>query len=246
MKTAMRTDIGHIRTVNEDRVVVKTLANGLTLAIVADGMGGHQAGDIASQNAVEAIDEHLDEALQQGELELETLMKEAIFRANERVFAVASSQAHYHGMGTTVVVTLVDRNRMTIGHIGDSRAYLWNGEQLIQLTEDHSLVNELLKNGQITTEEAERHPRRNVLTRALGTEPFVEVDVSTHTWRTNNILLLCTDGLSNMIDKGQMEQMLMSEKSLEEKVETLVDHALGAGGDDNISVVLLANDEEEG
>lgn len=243
MQTAMKTDIGHIRTVNEDRVHVKIGARGLTLAVVADGMGGHQAGDVASQVAVETIHAHLNSFVD-GVLEEEcaTAIKEAIHMANEKVYSLASKEAQYHGMGTTIVVAMADRNWIVIGHIGDSRAYIWDGAKLRQLTEDHSLVNELLKSGQISAEEADEHPRRNVLTRALGTEPYVEMDVYRHEWAENDILLMCTDGLSSYVEQEKIESALSAEEQLEWKAERLVQAALEAGGDDNITVVLLEND----
>jgi len=246
MKAAMRTDIGCIRTVNEDRVMVETGADGVTLAIVADGMGGHQAGGIASQIAVDTIRERLRELLVSGsKQDREAAIKEAVYHANSRVYAVASSLEHYHGMGTTVVVALADHDSIVLGHIGDSRAYRWDGQRVEQLTDDHSLVNELLKSGQISKEEAGQHPRRHVLTRALGTEPFVEVEVANHKWAKNDILLLCTDGLSSLVDTEQMESVMRDGDDLERKADRLVEIALNAGGEDNITVILLANSDAD-
>lgn len=250
MRIAMKTDVGHIRSVNEDRALVKAGTGGVSWGIIADGMGGHQAGDIASQLAVDTISEQLQsvvtpEECDHGDTELAALLREAVFRANEKVYAVASSKKHYHGMGTTVVVALVTDNQLVIGHIGDSRAYQWNGSELRQLTEDHSLVNELLKSGQISAEEANHHPRRNVLTRALGTEPFVEVDVKSFTWQPHDILLLCTDGLSSLVGRDRLQQVLQTTETLDWKAEQLVHFALQAGGDDNVTVLLLANESEE-
>lgn len=250
MEIAMKTDVGRIRTINEDRVLVKVVHSGVSWGVIADGMGGHQAGDIASQVAVDTINEHLQQLLtadasEQDEVELAALLREAVFRANEKVFTIASSEDHYHGMGTTVVVSLMTNNKLVIGHIGDSRAYRWDGEQLIQLTEDHSLVNELLKSGQISAEEANHHPRRNVLTRALGTEPFVEVEVKSFSWKPHDILLLCTDGLSGLVERERIQQVLSTADELEGKSEQLIELALQAGGDDNVTVLLVANETDE-
>jgi protein phosphatase len=247
MKIALKTDIGHIRSVNEDRVLFHESPRGVAWAIVADGMGGHQAGDIASQVAVETISEQLAAtfAEEEGEVDPAAAIREAVFRANEKVFTIASSQSNYHGMGTTVVVALLDPKQFVIGHIGDSRAYHWNGRELTQLTEDHSLVNELLKNGQISAEEADRHPRRNVLTRALGTEPFVEVEIKRFDWLAGDIVLLCTDGLTGYVGLKPIKEVLGSEKPIEWKAERLVKHALEAGGDDNVTVLLAANIESD-
>jgi len=251
MKTAGRTDIGRIRLVNEDRAVVLPEENGVTLAVVADGMGGHQAGDIASQMAIETIQEELrglDPLV--SEEDCEAAVRAAIEKANETIYQFASGRDQYHGMGTTVVVTVALKGRLVIGHIGDSRAYLAGEGNLTQLTEDHSLVNELVRSGQITQEEAQHHPRRNVLTRALGTEASIKVDVRRFDWNPGDIVLLCSDGLSGLVDSGSLLEILQSEGDLDGKVNRLVDSALEAGGDDNITVVLIENGpeltEEEG
>jgi serine/threonine protein phosphatase PrpC len=243
MKTAQKTDIGRIRTVNEDRFVVMTDLPGFTLAIVADGMGGHQAGDTASQMAVDIIGAELREAVI-SELSPEKSKQaviEAVGTANRHVFELASNRENYHGMGTTVVVTLATESSLIIGHIGDSRAYLVHGGELTQLTADHSLVNELVRNGQITEEEANTHPRRNVLTRALGTEPTIDTEINEYAWKEGDIALICTDGLSGLLDNRSLLEILHSEADLETKVQQLMEKALDAGGDDNITAVLLEN-----
>lgn len=253
MLTAYRTDIGKVRLINEDRAAVQTGLNGFTLAIVADGMGGHQAGEIASKMAVELVQSHLL-AVHNGlsnERRPEAV-RQAIVHANETVFEFASNQQRYYGMGTTVVVTLASVKDITIGHIGDSRAYLWHvndadkgkgAAQFRQVTEDHSLVNELIRSGQITPTEASTHPRRNVLTRALGTDKHAEVDVTLLTWQYGDILLMCSDGLSGLVDDDVMAQVLATNQDLEWKADELVRLALQEGGDDNITVVLLENKE---
>ncbi|GGG12891.1 Stp1/IreP family PP2C-type Ser/Thr phosphatase [Paenibacillus abyssi] len=246
MNTANRSDIGRIRMVNEDRSWVGFLDHGVTLAIVADGMGGHQAGDVASQLAVDAFRDALTElpadlSTEQAKL----LIRQAILQANEVVYDVASQNEQYHNMGTTVVAVLLQEKCVVIGHIGDSRAYKIRDGLISQLTEDHTLVNELAKNGQISPEEAATHPRRNVLTRALGTDPQVEVDVRALPWKSGDMLLLCSDGLSNMISEEEMLGTLQSEDlNLDGKADRLVELALQAGGDDNITVVLLQDDSE--
>ncbi|MCZ8511428.1 Stp1/IreP family PP2C-type Ser/Thr phosphatase [Paenibacillus filicis] len=242
LKMAYQSDIGRVRQVNEDRAIVQEDLNGLTLAIVADGMGGHQAGDIASQMAVELIQQQLQSMnrgtpLDQRQREL----KAAIEAANEKIFEFASGRENYHGMGTTVVAVVSDENTAVIAHIGDSRAYRIHGDRIEQLTEDHSLVNELVKSGQITPEEADHHPRRNVLTRALGTEPSIEVDVREMVWEPGDLLLLCSDGLSALLTRDQLLALANAEGELDDKVKRLVTGALDAGGDDNITVVLMAH-----
>lgn len=242
MITANRSDIGLIRSNNEDRCWVGTTANGLPLAIVADGMGGHQAGDVASQLAVETLREAMsDVKADLTDDEAKMLIRQSILQANEVVYNTAASNEQYHNMGTTVVAALfLPNDHAVIGHIGDSRAYMISDRAIKQLTEDHTLVNELLRSGQITPEEAVHHPRRNVLTRALGTEDTVEVDLRIVPWKSEDTMLLCSDGLSGLVDDGLLlATLLRNELSLDEKADQLIQLALKAGGDDNVTVVLL-------
>jgi serine/threonine protein phosphatase PrpC len=244
VEAASRTDIGRIRTVNEDRSIIRKNFFGYTLTIVADGMGGHQAGDTASQMAIDLIEKKLLVSLSK-DLDAENqvlAMKEAIAYANREIYAMASQQMRYHGMGTTVVVALADEVQIIIGHIGDSRAYLIEKKQIRQLTEDHTLVNELIKSGQLSQSESGSHPRRNVLTRALGTEQNSEVDLQRVVWHAGDILLVCTDGLSGLVDSERMLSIITDEKlSIEMKVSVLIELALEVGGEDNITASLLAN-----
>ncbi|TMV51888.1 Stp1/IreP family PP2C-type Ser/Thr phosphatase [Paenibacillus mesophilus] len=244
MQTAHRTDAGLIRLINEDRAAVRDEWNGFTLAIVADGMGGHQAGEIASQMAIELVETEMKTVVTDMTVEeRKDAVRSAIAKANDTVFEFASKQARYQGMGTTVVTALATSYDLVIGHIGDSRAYLVSGDSIRQLTEDHSLVNELVKSGQITPEEANVHPLRNVVTRALGTDKQVEVDVIHSAWRSGDILLLCSDGLSGLVEERELHQIIADRQDLAWKVDKLVGRALEEGGGDNITVVLLANDE---
>jgi protein phosphatase len=245
LKTASLSDVGRVRTVNEDRMFVQESLNGFVLAIVADGMGGHQAGDVASQMAVDLIRDDLQTIPQGASAEERKIrIQAAIEMANETIFQFASERENYHGMGTTVVTVLADEQSVVIGHIGDSRAYKVNADGMEQLTEDHSLVNELVKTGQITREEAGHHPRRNVLTRALGTETSIEVDTADWDWSDGEVLLLCSDGLSGLVNGDQMLALVNGAGTLEEKAQQLVDTAMEAGGDDNITVVLVSNVDE--
>lgn len=243
MITASRSDIGRIRQINEDRAWVGMLDNGITLAIVADGMGGHQAGDVASQLAVNAYRELLELNASKADLSIvegKMLIRQAIVSANDVVYDMASRNEQYYNMGTTIVAALVIDQHVIIGHIGDSRAYLFSVEGITQLTEDHTLVNELVKSGQISPEEAVHHPRRNVLTRAVGTDPQIEVDIQTIELSPDNLLLLCSDGLTNMVSDDELLQMVYKDGSeLDDKAERLIQQALQAGGDDNVTVVLL-------
>lgn len=247
MKIVSKTDIGRVRLVNEDRVCVEASVNGFAYAVVADGMGGHLAGDVASQMTIQYIDQQMKQRLQAGmdEDACAELLRALIQEANDHVYKLAGTSDQYTGMGTTVVAVIAEPGRIVVAHIGDSRAYMISGRSIIQLTEDHSLVNELLKNGQINEEEAAIHPRRNVLVRALGTDPSVEVDVNSHEWREGDILLLCTDGLSGLVPAEEIVDTVNSDACWNEKAEQLVARALEAGGDDNVTVVLLINEPDD-
>jgi serine/threonine protein phosphatase PrpC len=247
MKTAFRTDVGQIRSINEDRAVITELPNGWLLAVLADGMGGHQAGDVASQSAVDRLASELAQ-LESGrpDGELRDHLRETIARANAYIHAQSVSRPELAGMGTTLVAALASPERVFIAHVGDSRAYLLRGDELVQLTEDHSLVNELVRSGQISPEEAKAHPQRNVLTRALGTEPFVAPDLHELEWSAGDLLLLCTDGLTNMINDADILGTLKSGTDLDAMAERLVEQALEAGGSDNVSVILVRNEKEDG
>ncbi|UHA74032.1 Stp1/IreP family PP2C-type Ser/Thr phosphatase [Paenibacillus sp. 481] len=252
MKAVHRSDVGRVRAVNEDRAYAAKLPNGYDLYIVADGMGGHQAGDIASRLAVETVAAEL-KALPE-ELEQEQLgkaLEHAIFRANQTIFQIASQDEKYHHMGTTIVAAIFKDEDGYIGHIGDSRAYRVDRDGIAQLTDDHTLVNELVKSGQIRPEEAERHPRRNVLVRALGTDDQVAVDLKPLTMASGESLLLCSDGLTNMLkSKTIWETVIDPSLPLEVKADRLLTQALEAGGDDNITIVLIerqhSSTEKEG
>lgn len=241
IKTVCVSDVGHVRSVNEDSFWVESLEQGFTLGIVADGMGGHQAGDTASRLAVETIASDLKKLPRATSTELRReAMRKAILHANEVVYRTASESVEYHNMGTTVEAVLLDRWEGVIGHIGDSRAYLFRQGIISQLTEDHTLVNELVKSRQISEEEASNHPRRNVITRALGTDAQVEVDLVHVALKEGDILLLCSDGLSSYVSKQQMAQTVgLTGVSLKDRADHLLQLALDVGGEDNITVALF-------
>ena len=247
MKSALRSHVGRVRSINEDYGWVGQLQGGLSAAIVADGMGGHLAGEIASGLAVESLVQSLREWREDlSAKESEDRMREMIRKANEVVFNTASLNNRYRNMGTTVVVALLNEKEGIIGHIGDSRAYRIRGGQLSLITDDHTLVNELAKMGQLTPEEAQHHPRRNVLTRALGTERDVAIDIRRIDWMPGDQLLLCSDGLSGMVDdEALLSTMTDPSLDLEQKAERLVELALQAGGEDNVTVALVGYEPEE-
>ncbi|CAM2874549.1 Stp1/IreP family PP2C-type Ser/Thr phosphatase [Paenibacillus taichungensis] len=246
IKTVHVSHIGRVRSVNEDSSWIRNLDTGYILGIVADGMGGHLAGDTASRLAVETLVQDLG-TLEPGlsHASLSAALSDAILHANEVIFRTASSDDNYHNMGTTVVAALLNDTEGVIGHIGDSRAYKIANKHVIQLTEDHTLVNELFKNGQISKEDVSHHPRRNVLTRALGTDAEVKVDLDTVKLEEGEVLLLCSDGLSNLVSNEQIIQVAGNlELALEDRADRLLQLALLAGGDDNITVALFELQKE--
>lgn len=246
IRTVHASDIGRVRTVNEDSVWIGATRHGYTLGIIADGMGGHLAGDTASRLALETMRNSLDGlGPDLSEEELREALAAAITKANDRVHSEASRDEKYHNMGTTVVSVLLKGSSGHIGHIGDSRAYLIKDGAATLLTEDHTLVNELFKNGQISLEELGSHPRRNVLIRALGTDAEVTADLTPVNLASGEVLLLCSDGLSNFVSEEHMGKVAgIHEIPLEERADRLLQLALLAGGGDNISVAMLEHQGE--
>ncbi|GGE16799.1 serine/threonine phosphatase stp [Marinithermofilum abyssi] len=240
MEKAWQTHKGRVREYNEDSVGLFQSDEGVTVAVVADGMGGHQAGDVASQSAVRIIRQRLMSLSPRMDTnELRRRSEEAVLAANREVYQMAASHKGYKGMGTTVITAVLSPEEVVLAHIGDSRAYLLHNEGLYQLTEDHSLVNVLKKHGEITEEEAKVHPQRNVLVRALGTNEEVEADMIVTPWYEGDTLLLCSDGLYNMVGVDEIGTILTSGLSVQEQSDLLVEKALEAGGVDNISVILI-------
>ncbi len=224
-------DTGRRRRHNEDSYICKP-----PLFAVADGMGGAQAGEVASGLAAGVLGE-ADADAGGGEERIATLIQEA----NRRVYQRSSEDAATSGMGTTMTVALVDASARTIalGHVGDSRAYRVRGGELEQLTDDHSLVGELTRSGKLSPEEAETHPQRSVITRALGTEPDVDVDTFTVEAEPEDVFLICSDGLTDMISNEEILSLVAGSSDLEAAARGLVDAANAGGGEDNITVVLF-------
>lgn len=225
------TDTGRKRRRNEDSYVIAP-----PLFAVADGMGGAQAGEIASKLAAAAL-EDTDPGSLSGEDRVMSLIQEA----NRRVYERSNEDPSASGMGTTITVALVEDAGVTIGHVGDSRAYRYRDGSIEQITEDHSLVNELMKSGKLSPEEAETHPQRSVITRALGTDPDVDVDSFTVETQTGDVFLLCSDGLTTMVDDDDILGVLEKHHDdLDRATKSLVSAANRGGGEDNITVIAFA------
>ena len=231
-------DIGLVRETNEDSYI----CDPPHLFIVADGMGGHVAGEIASKLAISTVNGYIQEHV--GKDNLEILLKDAIIQANTSIYQMALSKEEFSGMGTTVTASYIDGDTIYWGHVGDSRMYLLRNGKLNQLTSDHSLVWELVQSGNITRDEAYVHPKRNLLTRAVGTSCLITVDTGFVQWKPGDIVLMCTDGLTNMVSEQNI-CTLMQRKDCEISsiVEQLVNQAKDAGGFDNITVILLKNED---
>lgn len=234
-------DTGRARSNNEDAVRIDER---LALAVLADGMGGYNAGEVASAMTVDSVCEDIAQWLAQDrgprdEEEIRQAMMASAQRANRAVFEASQSRAEYAGMGTTLVAALFNNDRVWVGHVGDSRAYRLRAGHLEQLSRDHSLLQEQIDAGLLTPEEAVYSMNRNLVTRAVGVEPDVELEVVGHDLRPGDIVLLCSDGLSDMLPDTAIAQVMRASDSLEMTAHALIAAANAAGGRDNISVVLV-------
>jgi serine/threonine protein phosphatase PrpC len=234
VEKAALSDVGRARQGNEDSYLERS-----PLFAVADGMGGARAGEVASGIAVSTFDEE-----PQPEASPEERLAAVATAANQRIYSLAQEDASYAGMGTTFTAVLVTGNEIAIGHVGDSRLYRWRDGELERLTDDHSLVEEFVRQGKLTPEEAEVHPQRSIITRALGPEPQVEVDTLTYPARAGDVYLACSDGLTGMISEGVVAEILRDSQTLDEAAQALIDAANQNGGRDNITVVLFRLDED--
>lgn len=240
MRVGSLTDIGKVREINQDCFSVETERG---VYIVADGMGGHAAGEKASQTAVEIITERLGDgvaAASNGQL-LDAIQT-AIQDANREIINASMEDASMRGMGTTATVIVTRGNQIYVGHVGDSRAYLIRNRRIDQITDDHSIVAQLVRARAITPQEAARHPYRNVITRCLGMQADVEADTQQRELKQGDRLLICSDGLSGLVSDDEMLQYVVSSTDPQQTCQELVNLALERGGSDNITVVLIFND----
>uniref|UniRef100_A0A7C5V1W1 Stp1/IreP family PP2C-type Ser/Thr phosphatase n=1 Tax=Caldicellulosiruptor owensensis TaxID=55205 RepID=A0A7C5V1W1_9FIRM len=240
VKYVALTEKGNIRANNEDYYLVYTGEDGLNVFLIADGMGGHSAGEVASSLACKYVLDYI--LLNQKSLEysLKETIKEAYKYANQKIIHHQMKNPVLYGMGTTLAGLFCYRDKIFISNIGDSRVYIVDSNEIRQITEDHSLVYEMFKDGKITKEEIYTHPKRNIITRAVGIEEDLEVDVYelTRDESQHYYFLLCTDGLTNMVLESYI-QKIFEENSFDEIGKTLIEKALEAGGTDNITVIYL-------
>ncbi len=239
MKVYAITDIGKVRPINEDSFYLPEVNE--PFCAVADGMGGHNAGEVASATAIRTF----AEAMRQSGKVNATAIHEAVLKANAAVYDEAKRDVSKYGMGTTFTALVADGRRIHIAHVGDSRAYLLHEGAISRITQDHTLVEEMVSKGLITEREARIHPKRNLITRALGTQENVEVDLIQLDVRKDEVLLLCSDGLSNYVSEHDMLRIVTGEGEWQEKLKALVDIALSAGGSDNITAMIATFEEDD-
>ena len=241
MKAVGMSDIGKCRKNNEDAYYISAGEDPAeNLYLVADGMGGCNAGEVASSSAIEAFLAHFWKEMKHATTDdMLDMMAGAMTAANKEVYTKSNSAREFAEMGTTMVAAAIREDKVYVAHVGDSRAYIFRKREMIPLTTDHSYVMELVKMGNITKEEAATHPKRNVITRAIGIKNTVEADTVIRPLQKNDIIVLCTDGLSGMLKDEEMAKILNKRTDLEKKAELLVEEANKNGGFDNISLVLV-------
>lgn len=248
LKYTVESDIGLKRAINEDRAAFFKRPDGLALALVADGMGGHNAGDVASDMAMKQMEQvflqaeahHFASTTSKEEWLLQTVKQ-----LNKKIYDYSRSHEDCKGMGTTFIAVLIEDNHCFIAHVGDSRVYYFFDDGAQQITRDHSYVNVLVENGEISEEEALTHPKKNFILRAVGTEETIKPDFYEVDLASDSYLLICSDGLSNKLTVYEMASIITYPDSIEEKGRKLVELANASGGEDNISLVLLTRQDEE-
>lgn len=234
-------DIGKVRNINQDSYYYSD-DNKLPLFVVADGMGGHNAGEVASSLAIETVKENYikeKENIVQGKLDIPKFINLTLMKANNKILKEARENEKYEGMGTTITSGIIYNNEIYIGHMGDSRAYLFRKKELYQLTQDHSLVAELVRNGSISNEEAINHPQKNIITRALGTDIDIKVDIISKNVEDDDLIMFCTDGLTNMVSDLKIKEILCDCRDLRQACSRLKDTANELGGFDNTTVMII-------
>ncbi|SDN26316.1 Stp1/IreP family PP2C-type Ser/Thr phosphatase [Alkalicoccus daliensis] len=242
MERSYGTDQGQVRKHNEDSVTVSKRNSGEFMAVVADGMGGHQAGDVASRLACETLITYFQEFEEIFEVGNTTKwLKTTVEKTNEILFEYQQTHPECRGMGTTLTAAVCTNEFFAYVNVGDSRLYYQQGKSMRQVTSDHSLVGELVRQGELTEEEAEVHPRKNVLLRALGTDELIESDTGLICWDEDDAVFLCSDGLSNKLSDNEIREMFLSEKNIDALPGKFIEIANKRGGEDNITVAIVRN-----
>ncbi|MGE4282620.1 MAG: Stp1/IreP family PP2C-type Ser/Thr phosphatase [Clostridia bacterium] len=243
MRIGAFTDKGKARDINEDCFFVSefNLEDVFGYCIVADGMGGHNAGEIASSLAIEEIKKYIKDFYHPDMTDQQVIgiMNDSMSRANKTIYDKSLENQSYNGMGTTAIACIIYDKKIYIAHVGDSRAYLIHESSISQITTDHSMIEELINSGSITREEAQNHPQKNIITRALGGEENIPVDIHIQEYSEGDMIIMCTDGLSNMLTDLEILSVLKCRNHLQSAVEELISIANDRGGLDNITVVAL-------
>lgn len=243
MKVFTKTDIGKVRSMNQDSFLVSEKEDGLKIYILADGMGGYKGGEIASKVAITAVYKFITEKFEEIPKDKDSildLLEDAIDFANAAIYEESEQDEELQDMGTTLEVLLIYKNKVYIGHIGDSRIYRIRKNTMKKITTDHSYVEKLIQDGEITREESYHHPKKNLLIKALGTDEEVEPDLIYTVFSKNDMLIICSDGLTNMISEDEIFK-IVRETNPENVTEVLVEEANEAGGLDNITVIFIDN-----
>ncbi len=238
MDYAARTDVGLKRFNNEDSYIIN-VEKDEKIFIVADGMGGHNAGEVASLTACRTV----ENSILDSKGDIDAILKEAVEKANKEIFIKAAENTEMKGMGTTVEACVLTEDIIHLAHVGDSRVYVINSDEIRKITNDHSIVGMMLDNGTITEEEAKYHPQRHFITRAVGTSMTVEVDIVNEKIHKGEWVLMCTDGLTNMVPKDEIHRIVVSSSKCEKAAEKLIEKAKENGGDDNITLILFNLDK---
>lgn len=244
MRFGVKSDKGRIRELNEDSYNVIAGYSGIPVTfVIADGMGGHNSGEVASKAAVDFVSDYIikspETVSDSGNILL--IIKEIMEKSNTHVYNKSLESETDSGMGTTLIVAVVNSKKLYIGHVGDSRLYLIREGNIERLTEDHSFIEELIKNGSLTREEAENHPNKNVITRALGCSEEVQIDTYSYEFKEEDICIVCTDGLTNMLSEQEIKDIVLSNEEPQIACDKLVDEANLRGGEDNITVIVFKN-----
>lgn len=244
MQIAYQSSTGKVRDKNEDAVGAFKNKSGLVLALITDGIGGNNAGEVASQMVVTHMGEAFEATTISSLDKIETWFENQLTKENTAIIDESNTDSRLHGMGTTIVAALIDGKRSLIANIGDSRGYVYSNGQFTQITEDHSYVNELVKHGDITPDQAKTNPYKNIITKSLGINSDSAADFKPYTAQPGDQIMLCTDGLTNMVDDSDIEKILSMDDELQSKCDMLIATANENGGLDNITVLLAQYNSE--